>query len=111
MRWPAAVAFFLALTVVSGCISIKFGREFPSPDPRMIAVGKTDKTALQRTFGEPYQVGLDSGDQTWRWFYGQRDSSSGTEISKDLTVRFNPDGTVKAYAFTSNFPEDMQRLK
>jgi outer membrane protein assembly factor BamE (lipoprotein component of BamABCDE complex) len=109
MRWSVAVPFLLALTVLSGCISIKFGREFPSPDAKMLVVGKTDKASLQRFFGEPYQVGLDSGDQTWRWFYGQRES--GTEISKDLTVRFNPDGTVKAYAFTSNFPEDMQRLK
>ncbi|HEV8438907.1 MAG TPA: hypothetical protein VGT40_12490 [Methylomirabilota bacterium] len=109
MRWSRWLSCLLALTVLSGCISIKIGREFPSPDPRLIVVGKTDKASLQRTFGEPYQVGLDSGDQSWRWFYGQRDS--GTEISKDLTVRFNPDGTVKAYAFTSNFPDDMQRFK
>jgi outer membrane protein assembly factor BamE (lipoprotein component of BamABCDE complex) len=109
MRWSAAVPCLLALTLLAGCISIKFGREFPSPDAKMIAAGKTDKASLQRMFGEPYQVGLDSGDQTWRWFYGQRDS--GTELSKDLSVRFNPDGTVKSYAFTSNFPADMQRLK
>ncbi len=75
----------------------------------MIAAGKTDKASLERMFGEPYQVGLDSGDQTWRWFYGQR--NAGTELSKDLSVRFNPDGTVKSYSFSSNFPEDMQRLK
>jgi hypothetical protein len=109
MRWSAAIPCLLALTLLAGCISIKFGREFPSPDARMIVAGKTDKASLQRMFGEPYQVGLDSGDQTWRWFYGQRDS--GTELSKDLSVRFNPDGTVKSYAFSSNFPQDMQRLK
>ncbi len=109
MRWSGIVPCLLALTVLSGCVSIKFGREFPSPDPKMIVAGKTDKTSLQRMFGDPYQVGLDSGDQTWRWFYGQRES--GAEISKDLSIRFNPDGTVKAYSFSSNFPEDMQRLK
>ncbi len=109
MRWSGIVPCLLALTVLSGCVSIKFGREFPSPDPKMIVAGKTDKTSLQRMFGDPYQVGLDSGDQTWRWFYGQRES--GAEISKDLSIRFNPDGTVKSYSFSSNFPEDMQRLK
>ena len=109
MRWSVIVPCLLALTVLSACISIKFGREFPSPDPKMIVAGKTDKTSLQRMFGEPYQVGLDSGDQTWRWFYGQRES--GAEISKDLSIRFNPEGTVKSYSFSSNFPEDMQRLK
>ena len=109
MRWSGIVPCLLALTVLSGCVSIKFGREFPSPDPKMIVAGKTDKTSLQRMFGDPYQVGLDSGDQTWRWFYGQRES--GAEISKDLSIRFNPDGTVKSYSFSSNFAEDMQRLK
>jgi len=60
-------------------------------------------------FGAPYQIGLDSGDRMWRWFYGERES--GGETSKDLTVRFNADGTVKSYAFSSNFPDDMKRLR
>lgn len=101
--WP------LTALLVAGCVSLKFGRPFPSPDPGSIRVGVTDKAALQRVFGDPYQVGLDSGDQTWRWFYGQRGASA--EITKDFTVRFNPNGTIKSYSFTSNFPEDMTRLK
>ena len=109
MRWSLAVLPLLVLALTAACVSIKFGREFPSPDRQLIVVGKTDKAALERIFGEPYQVGLDSGDQTWRWFYGQRES--GAEVSKDLSVRFNADGTVKSYAFTSNFPDDMARLK
>jgi len=54
-------------------------------------------------------VKLVAFNKIWRWFYGQRDS--GQEVSKDLNIRFNPDGTVKSYSFSSNFPEDMQRLK
>ena len=99
----------VALTLLGGCISINFGRAFPSPDLPAIVAGQTDKAALQRMIGEPYQVGMDSGDPTWRWFYGRREG--GIEITKDLTVRFNANGTVKSYSFTSNFPEDMQRLK
>jgi hypothetical protein len=99
----------VALTLLGGCISINFGRAFPSSDLPAIVADQTDKAALQRMFGEPYQVGMDSGDTTWRWFYGRREG--GIEITKDLTVRFNPNGTVKSYSFTSNFPEDMQRLK
>jgi outer membrane protein assembly factor BamE (lipoprotein component of BamABCDE complex) len=109
MRWSPALVPLVALAVLAGCVSIKFGREFPSPDRQLIVVGKTDKATLERLLGAPYQVGIDSGDQTWRWFYGQRDA--GTEISKDLSVRFNADGTVKSYAFTSNFVDDMARLK
>ena len=109
MPRSAMVSCLVAVTLLSGCISIKLGREFPAPEARMIEIGKTDKANLERMLGEPYQVGLDSGDQTWRWFYVQRES--GTELSKDLNVRFNPDGTVKSYSFSSNFPEDMSRLK
>ena len=109
MPWSRVAPGLLALVLLSGCLSVKFGREFPSPEAQMIVVGKTDKAFLRRVFGEPYQVGIDSGDQTWRWFYGQHDS--GTEITKDLTVRFNADGTVKSYSFASNFPEDMHRFK
>ena len=111
MRWSVTVPCLVVLTVLAGCVSIKFGREFAAPDAKTIVLGKTDKASLEKSFGEPYQAGLDSGDQTWRWFYGQRDSRTGAEISKDLTVRFNPDGTVKTYSFFSNFPEDLQRLK
>ncbi|HEV2056855.1 MAG TPA: hypothetical protein VGV06_17070 [Methylomirabilota bacterium] len=107
---PALVAVtLLVATLSAGCISSKFGREFPSPEPRAITVGKTDKAEIQRLFGEPYQVGIDSGDATWRWFFGRRSRS--TEQTKDLSVRWNAAGTVKSYAFTSNFPDDMKRLK
>jgi hypothetical protein len=107
---PALVAVtLLVATLSTGCISSKFGREFPSPEPRAITAGKTDKAEIQRLFGEPYQVGIDSGDATWRWFFGQRSWS--TEQTKDLSVRWNGDGTVKSYGFTSNFPDDMTRLK
>ena len=109
MRRASAVVLLVAALAGAGCVSMKFGRDFPSPDRQLIVVGKTDKAALERIFGEPYQIGLDSGDQTWRWFYGQRESN--TELSKDLSVRFNADGTVKAYAFSSNFPDDMVRLR
>ena len=109
MRWAPAITPLLAVVLASGCLSLKFGREFPSPDRQLIVVGRTDKAALERIFGEPYQVGLDSGDQTWRWFFGQREAS--VELSKDLSVRFNADGSVKSYAFSSNFPDDMVRLR
>lgn len=103
------MAPLLVATLSAGCVSSTFGREFASPGPRAIIVDKTDKRELRRLFGEPYQVGIDSGDTTWRWFFGRR--SGGVEQTKDLSVRFHVDGSVKSYAFTSNFPDDMTRLK
>jgi hypothetical protein len=98
----------LAGLLLAGC-AIKVGHPFPSPSPGLITVGKTDKAFLTRTLGDPYQVGLDSGDETWRWFYAEHGTSD--ETSKDLSVRFAADGTVKSYSFMSNFPEDMTRIK
>ncbi len=112
MRPPRAVVLLAIVPLAAGCFTMKFvsfGREFPSPETRTITVGRTDKVTLQRVFGDPYQVGIDSGDPTWRWFFGRRDS--GSEVTKDLSVRFGADGTVKSYSFTSNFPEDMKRLR
>jgi hypothetical protein len=108
MKWHPLVSVLAVLVLAWGC-AIHFGSIFPSPDPSHITVNVTDKAALRRLFGEPYQVGLDSGDQTWRWFYGERGSS--TEVTKDFTVRFNANGTVRSYSFTSNFPDDMTKLK
>ncbi|MEX2224334.1 MAG: hypothetical protein WEG40_21325 [Candidatus Rokuibacteriota bacterium] len=109
MRAPTWLAGLVALALLAGCVSIKIGRDFPSPDAHWIVGGKSDRWALQRMLGEPYQVGLDSGDPTWRWLYVQRDA--GGAVSKDLIVRFNADGIVKSYSFTSNFPDDLRRLK
>ena len=107
MQGRSVVVALAVLVVACGCAALKAGRAFPSPDPAQIVANVTDKAALERTFGEPYQVGLDSGDQTWRWFYAERAG----EASKDFSVRFNANGTVKSYSFTSNFPEDMSRFR
>jgi len=99
----------LLMTFLASACSLGLGREFPSPDAAQIKLNVTDKPALIQVFGEPYQVGIDSGDQTWRWFHAQRSGSS--TITKDLTVRFNANGTVKSYSFSSNFPDDMKKFR
>jgi hypothetical protein len=104
--WLAGL--LIVALAATACAGLRVGREFPSPDPAQIKANATDKAALVQIFGEPYQVGIDSGDLTWRWFYAQSGTST---ISKDLTVRFNANGTVKSYSFTSNFPEDLRKLR
>ena len=106
---PARLAALVVALALSGCAGLQVGREFPSPEAAQIKPDVTDKARLLTLFGEPYQVGIDNGDQTWRWFYAQRGGSATT--SKDLSVRFNANGTVKSYSFTSNFPEDMKKLR
>lgn len=98
----------LIAVLLAGC-GLTLGSEFPSPTKEMLVVGKTGKSDLLRFFGEPHQVGLDTGDPTWAWTYAR--ISSGQELTKQLTIRFDEKGVLKSYSFTSNFPEDMKRLK
>ena len=103
------INMLLIATLVAGSGGLKFGSDFPSPTKDMLIVGKTTKADLLRFFGEPHQVGLDTGDPTWAWTYAQVFTNQ--ELSKQLTVRFDAKGAVKSYSFTSSFPEDMARLK
>jgi hypothetical protein len=104
------VAFTLALALAAAaCASVlTSGRDFPSPTPGAIQNGTTAKADLVRLFGEPTQVGIDDGDQTWTWLYFKKGDP---DLTKQLTVRFRPDGIVKAYSFSSSFPEDRKALR
>lgn len=109
MKRTRAVGALMLAVLLAGCGGLKFGSDFPSPTKDMLVVGKTTKGELLRFFGEPHQVGLDTGDPTWAWTYVQ--AFADKEFSKQLTVRFDEKSTVRSYSFTSSFPEDMARLK
>ena len=109
MRPARLVGTLVVAGLLAGCGGLKFGSNFPSPTRDMLVVGKTTRADLLRFFGEPHQVGLDTGDPTWAWTYARVLGSQ--ELSKQLTVRFDERGTVKSYSFVSSFPEDMARLK
>lgn len=92
---------------LAGCATV--GDDFPS-DVTWIAKDKTNKVELERRLGSPFQVGFDSGQLTWTWgFY--RYSLFRPTRTKDLVVRFNSNGTVSSYSFSSSFDEDIQNLK
>jgi len=98
--------FFAILISIAGCV--KFGRDFPSHMTERIIIGKTTTKDILEMFGPPYQRGVEDGIPKWRYYYGRKIWGR-PEISRDLTIWFNPNGTVKSYDFTSNFPEDMRR--
>ncbi len=107
-RRLAALVFALALGSVSCASVFSTGRDFPSPARDTIKSGTTTRAELVRLFGEPTQVGIDDGDPSWTWIYFKKGDP---DLTKQLTVRFRPDGAVKSYSFTSNFPEDMKTLR
>ena len=107
MRRSLALFLVALAFLMTSCAGLSVGREFPSPAPDMLRVGQTSKADLLRSFGEPTEVGLDTGDQTWTWLYGRINQ----QTRKQLTVRFDDRGMVRSYSFTSSLPEDMKRLK
>lgn len=103
-----ALACLLALGLASCASVFTSGREFPSPARDAIKTGTTSKADLVRLFGEPTQVGIEDGDATWTWLYFKKGDP---DLTKTLHVRFQPDGIVKSYSFSSNFPDDMKALR
>jgi hypothetical protein len=100
----------LVLMVASCSRLFDWGRDFPSPKPGSgITNGTTTKADLQRMFGDPYEVGMKDGDQTWTWVYGKKGTTEKEpDLSKRLDVTFDSKGVVKSHSFSSNFPDDMK---
>jgi hypothetical protein len=94
--------------VLAACAGLTVGRDFPSPRLGTVRTGATTKADLARLFGEPTQVGIRDGDPTWTWYYFRKGTP---DLSKQLEVSFTPDGVVKSYSFSSNFPDDMKTLR
>jgi outer membrane protein assembly factor BamE (lipoprotein component of BamABCDE complex) len=106
VRAAAVTSVVVLALFVASCSGLKFGREFPSPKLDSIANGRTAKADLVKMFGDPTQVGVKDGDQTWTWFFAKQGGKE--EYSKQLEVTFNQQGVVKSHSFSSSFPEDMK---
>jgi SmpA / OmlA family len=107
----AALTTFLVFAVsLAACVKLPpVGRDFPTPKPGAeIQNGATTKADLLRMYGEPTQVGVKDGEQTWTWYHWREEKGKEGGLSKQLDVTFNAQGVVKSYSFSSNFPEDMK---
>ena len=106
----AALTSIVAFAVsLAACSALSTGRDFPSPKPGAeIKNNATTKADLLKMYGEPTQVGMKDGDQTWTWYYFKKGTGKDGDLSKQLEATFNPQGVVKSYSFSSNFPEDMK---
>ena len=94
---------------LAACASVfATGRDFASPSRDSVRNGTTTKADLVRLFGEPTQVGVKDGEATWTWYYFRKGNP---DLTKQLEVTLTPDGVVKSYSFSSNFPEDMKALR
>jgi len=95
----------VALLALVGCATV--GREFPVGPVATLKVGETTQEEVRRLFGEPWRTGVEDGRKTWT--YGHyRYSLFGPAATRDLIVRFDPEGKVASYSFNSTYLEDQQ---
>ena len=88
--------------LLTGCVSA--GKDFNVHMVRQIQLQQTTRAQIEQMFGPPWRTGIEDGKQTWS--YGYYKHSLSDTMSRDLVVRFNPNGTVASYSFNSNYPED-----
>lgn len=92
-----ALAAALVLSA-AGCATV--GRDFPTAHVTDIRIGQTTQEQVKAMFGSPWRVGVEDGQATWtygRYYY----SASGQKQAKDLVVRFDKQGVVSSYSYST----------
>ncbi|QWF70680.1 outer membrane protein assembly factor BamE [Methylomonas paludis] len=88
----------IALTQLNGCFTV--GQEFAASRVPDIKIGQTRKQDISDLFGTPWRTGLEDGRPTWT--YGiYKYSVFGTNDTQDLLIRFDSQGIVRSYTFSS----------
>jgi hypothetical protein len=103
----AATALLAALALgAAGCATI--GKEFAVQNVPKLVIGETTRSEILKMFGTPWRTGLEDGRESWT--YGHyRYSLFGPEKTRDLVVRFDAQGRLASYTFSSTEPEDLGR--
>lgn len=110
-RRPLARSYTLLLltgllsTQMTGCFTV--GQEFAATRVPEIKVGQTRKQDITEMFGTPWRSGLEDGRPTWT--YGiYKYALFGATDSQDLLVRFDNQGIVRSYTFSSTRVKNSQ---
>jgi outer membrane protein assembly factor BamE (lipoprotein component of BamABCDE complex) len=100
----AALALAAALAAVTlSCATI--GNRFPPENVARVKIGETTKAQLLGDFGLPYRRGIEDGDSTWTYVYYKVRLFGENLRTRDLYLRFDPDGRVKSYTYNSNLDD------
>jgi outer membrane protein assembly factor BamE (lipoprotein component of BamABCDE complex) len=86
-----------------GCATI--GHQFSHQRVEEIRLGQTSKTELLGLFGLPYRRGIDDGDSTWTYLHYKVRLFGDHLKTRDLYLRFDPEGRVKSYSYNSNMDD------
>jgi hypothetical protein len=104
----------LVLLAIVSCLSMilascaTVGRSFTFSGPSEIVAGKTSKGDLVSSFGLPFRVGFDNGNEKWAygWYHY---SIFGSSSTKNLDVIFDKNGLVSSYSYESSDPVEVKK--
>ena len=103
-RGVVVAVFSLVVGVaLSACVSV--GKPFPVEQVPNIQIGRHTPADIKKMFGEPWRTGMEDGETTWQYGDYKRGLFGSTK-TRDLVVRFAPNGVVSSYSFNSDQPED-----
>ena len=92
------IGYLIISMVLAGCVY--FGRDFSTTPVKNIQNNVTTQREIFNNFGEPYRKGLENGYETWTYSYNYWEFGQLRE-SRDLSIVFNKDNTVRSYSFTA----------
>ena len=105
LRFPVAAAV-LAAALAAGTLSCAtIGHRFPPESVARVKIGETTKAQLLGDFGLPYRRGIEDGDSTWTYVYYKVRLFGENLRTRDLYLRFDPDGRVKSFTYNSNLDD------
>jgi hypothetical protein len=93
------LVLIVLLVILSACFPV--GRDFATIPVEKLQPNVTTRDQVYAAFGEPVEKGLDSGNESWTYYYYLY-SVVGPQRQKRLHVIFNRDGTVKDYSFSAS---------
>lgn len=99
--WNFVLVVCLAV-MLAACATA--GKSFPEESVRDIRIGTTTKQDVLKTFGQPWRTGLEDGRETWT--YGSyRYRAFRESVSSDLVIRFDQEGMVISYSYSTTNPK------
>jgi len=100
MRKIGLTYITLLTLLLAGCLTT--GKDFPGASTIYIEKGETTRAQIREMFGEPYQIGMDDGNEAWTYSYGHY-TLGGEQKEKQLYIVFDERGRVKYSQFQNNF--------
>lgn len=92
------ISLLLGTVPLTGCFTV--GQEFAGSRVPEIKIGHTTRQEITELFGRPWRTGMEDGRTTWT--YGiYKYSLFGADDTQDLLIRFDPQGIVRSYTYSS----------